>query len=122
MLFFLRACVCTTEFPLLTTKRVFWRGVAEELLWFVSGCTNANLLKDKDVHIWDANGSKEFLSGLGLGHREDGLYLLKCCYLGNESCTENKYSVDCAVNRTSAVLKMIKQSQDSPSQKIFQQN
>lgn len=30
--------------PLLTTKRTFWRGLAEELLWFVSGSTNANEL------------------------------------------------------------------------------
>jgi hypothetical protein len=33
------------SFPLLTTKRVFWRGVAEELLWFISGNTNANYLR-----------------------------------------------------------------------------
>lgn len=51
------------RFPLLTTKRVFWRGVAEELLWFISGCTNANVLKDKGIHIWDGNGSREFLDG-----------------------------------------------------------
>lgn len=31
--------------PLLTTKRVFWRGVAEELLWFIAGSTNAKLLQ-----------------------------------------------------------------------------
>lgn len=67
-----------SEFPLLTTKRVFWRGVAEELLWFVQGCTDANVLKEKNVHIWDANGSKEFLSGLGLGHREEGEKLISC--------------------------------------------
>ena len=42
--------------PLLTTKRVFWRGVAEELLWFVKGSTNAKLLQDRDIHIWDGNG------------------------------------------------------------------
>ena len=30
--------------PLLTTKKTFWRGVAEELLWFISGSTNANHL------------------------------------------------------------------------------
>ena len=60
------------QFPLLTTKRVFWRGVAEELLWFVSGSTNARQLADKNVHIWDANGSKEFLEKRGLGHREEG--------------------------------------------------
>lgn len=67
-----------TSFPLLTTKRVFWRGVAEELLWFVTGCTNAKTLSDKGIKIWDANGSKEFLEKRGLGHREEGIYL--CSY------------------------------------------
>ena len=39
------------QFPLLMTKRVFWRGVAEELLWFVAGSTNAKQLSEKKVHI-----------------------------------------------------------------------
>ena len=60
------------EFPLLTTKRVFWRGVAEELLWFVAGSTNAKLLQDKGVKIWDGNASRDFLDGRGLQHREEG--------------------------------------------------
>ena len=59
-------------FPLLTTKRVFWRGVAEELLWFISGDTSARTLQDKNVHIWDGNGSREFLDKSGLAHREVG--------------------------------------------------
>ena len=41
-------------FPLITTKRVFLRGVIEELLWFIRGSTNAWELRDKGVHIWDA--------------------------------------------------------------------
>lgn len=41
--------------PLLTTKRVFWRGVMEELLWFISGSTDAADLSSRGVHIWDAN-------------------------------------------------------------------
>ena len=57
--------------PLLTTKRTFWRGVAEELLWFVSGNTNAKDLQDKNIHIWDGNGSREFLDNLGLTEREE---------------------------------------------------
>ena len=48
-------------FPLLTTKKVFFRGVVEELLWFLRGQTDGNILKNKGVHIWDGNGSKEFL-------------------------------------------------------------
>ena len=38
-------------FPLLTTKRVFWRGLAEKLLWFIKGRTNANELRDRNVKI-----------------------------------------------------------------------
>jgi dihydrofolate reductase/thymidylate synthase len=58
--------------PLLTTKRVFWRGVAEELLWFLSGDTSAKTLQDKGVRIWDGNASREFLDSRGLQHREVG--------------------------------------------------
>ncbi|KAF4695125.1 hypothetical protein FOZ60_005863 [Perkinsus olseni] len=59
-------------FPLLTTKRVFWRGVVEELLWFIKGDTNAKHLSEKGVKIWDLNGTREFLDGRGLSHREEG--------------------------------------------------
>jgi dihydrofolate reductase/thymidylate synthase len=59
------------RFPLLTTKRVFWRGVAEELLWFIAGHTNANLLQEKGIHIWDGNGSRKYLDSIGLNHREE---------------------------------------------------
>lgn len=40
-------------FPLVTTKRVFFRGVAEELFWFLRGESNISSLVDKGVHIWD---------------------------------------------------------------------
>lgn len=58
--------------PLLTTKRVFWRGVAEELLWFVRGQTDAKLLQKKKIHIWDGNASKEYMQSIGLGHYAEG--------------------------------------------------
>ncbi|KAG5511212.1 hypothetical protein JKF63_07154 [Porcisia hertigi] len=57
--------------PLLTTKRVFWRGVCEELLWFLRGNTNAQMLADKDIHIWDGNGSREFLDSRGLTENKE---------------------------------------------------
>ncbi|RIA75946.1 thymidylate synthase [Anaeroplasma bactoclasticum] len=40
-------------FPLVTTKKVFLRGIIHELLWFISGDTNIKYLVDNDVHIWD---------------------------------------------------------------------
>ncbi|KAL3514677.1 hypothetical protein ACH5RR_027394 [Cinchona calisaya] len=60
------------SFPLLTTKRVFWRGVVEELLWFISGLTNAKVLQEKGIHIWDGNASREYLDSIGLEDREEG--------------------------------------------------
>lgn len=41
------------SFPLLTTKKVFIRGIVEELIWFLSGSSNIKYLADKGVRIWD---------------------------------------------------------------------
>lgn len=58
--------------PLLTTKRVFLRAVTTELLWFVSGCTSSKPLSDAGIHIWDGNGSRDYLDKLGFTEREEG--------------------------------------------------
>ncbi|XP_078431131.1 bifunctional dihydrofolate reductase-thymidylate synthase-like isoform X2 [Wolffia australiana] len=60
------------SFPLLTSKKVFWRGVVEELLWFISGSTNANVLREKGIHIWDGNASRQYLDSIRLDSREEG--------------------------------------------------
>lgn len=44
----------------------------EELLWFVSGCTDGKALSAKGVNIWEGNGSREYLDKVGLGHRREG--------------------------------------------------
>ncbi len=40
-------------FPILTTKKVYWKGVLHELFWFMSGNSNIKYLVDNNVHIWD---------------------------------------------------------------------
>lgn len=56
-------------FPLLTTKKVFFKGIVEELLWFLSGSTNAKDLQAKGVKIWDEWATKEQCAKFG---REEG--------------------------------------------------
>tara|TARA_Y100000389_G_C17455648_1_gene517959 strand:+ start:220 stop:1608 length:1389 start_codon:yes stop_codon:yes gene_type:complete len=58
--------------PILSTKRVPWKSCIEELLWFMRGDTDANILKNKGVNIWNLNSTKEFQSKVGLGHLEEG--------------------------------------------------
>lgn len=48
------------NFPLLTTKKVFVRGIIEELLWFLRGESNIKSLVDRNVHIWDEWAYKNY--------------------------------------------------------------
>lgn len=58
--------------PVLTTKRVPWKSCIEELLWFLRGDTDSNILSKKGVNIWKANSSRQFLDDVGLVHLEEG--------------------------------------------------
>jgi thymidylate synthase len=54
-------------FPLLTTKKVFWRGIVHELIWFLSGSPNIKYLIDNNVHIWDEYPYKNYKLALKNG-------------------------------------------------------
>ena len=58
--------------PLLTTKKVAWKTCLKELLWFIKGCTDNDVLREQKVRIWDGNASREFLDSRGLNHLEEG--------------------------------------------------
>lgn len=47
-------------FPLLTTKKMFTKGIIVELIWFLRGETNIKYLVDNDVHIWDGDAYKKY--------------------------------------------------------------
>lgn len=60
------------KFPLLTTKKVFWKGIVEELLWFLRGKMDSKILEEKGVNIWKGNTSREYLDSIGLNHYREG--------------------------------------------------
>ena len=60
----------TKGFPLLTSKKMFWRGIVEELLFFIRGDTNTLHLEEKKINIWKGNTSREFLDKMGLNYKE----------------------------------------------------
>ena len=53
-------------FPLLTTKKMFFKGVVTELIWFLRGDTNIRYLVDNDCHIWDGDAYKNYLKNFML--------------------------------------------------------
>ena len=59
------------NFPLLTTKKMAWKSCAEELFWFIRGSTDNEELKNKNVKIWNANSSREFLDSRGLYNNKE---------------------------------------------------
>jgi len=59
-------------FPLCTTKRMFFRAIFEELMFYLSGKTDNKILQAKGIHVWDGNTSREFLDKRGLQHYEEG--------------------------------------------------
>lgn len=63
----------STSIPLLTTKRVPWKHCIEELLWFMRGDTDAGILKNKGINIWNGNTSREFLDARGLHAYDEGI-------------------------------------------------
>lgn len=60
------------KFPLLTTKKMFFKGIVEELLWFLRGSVNSKELESKGVNIWKGNSSREFLDANGFHNYDEG--------------------------------------------------
>jgi len=58
--------------PLFTHRKMFIRGIIEELLFFISGKTDTTILENKNVNIWKGNTSREFLDSRGLAHFKVG--------------------------------------------------
>jgi len=78
-------------FPLLTSKKMFTKGVIHEMIWFLRGDTNIKYLVDNDVHIWDGDAYKNYKKKIHEQQEKDGVHGYE--HLTKESFVE-RISVD----------------------------
>jgi len=99
-------------FPLLTTKKMFLKGVFEELMFFIRGQTDAKYLSDRGVKIWEANTSRQFLDSVGLNEYEVGdmgtLYSFNLTHYGAKYQGMNANYEGEGINQFEACLNLIK--------------
>ena len=96
-------------FPLLTTKKMFLKGIIEELLFFIRGHTQSKKLEEKGINIWKGNTNREFLDANGFTDRKEGemgpmygsqwrhfnaIYDIKNIYSRGENEAIQDYTVD----------------------------
>jgi len=62
------SCDVRHSFPLLTTKSMYWKGIVEELLFFIRGNTNTTILSKKSIKIWEPNTNQQFLDKMGFDY------------------------------------------------------
>ncbi|BHF82600.1 hypothetical protein SprV_0802573900 [Sparganum proliferum] len=101
------------DFPLLTTKQMFFRGILEELLWFIRGATDSRKLTEKKVFFWDTSGSRAFLDQQGFVDREEGdvgpVYGFQWRHAGAEYTDYKHDYTGQGVDQLAEVIKRIKE-------------
>lgn len=105
--------------PMLTTKKMFAKGIIEELLFFLRGDTNTKLLEAKGVNIWKGNTTREFLdkkdlTWLPAGHMGKG-YGFQWRHFGGDLDLDNPYKVGIGEEGTDQLAQVIKTLKTNPT-------
>ena len=108
-------------FPLLTTKKMFLKGIIEELLFFIRGDTNSKILEEKGINIWKGNTSREFLDKAGFNNRPDGvmgpLYGFQWRFFGAEYDEKEAKHLSEGIDQLQNVINLI--NNDPTSRRIL---
>jgi thymidylate synthase len=100
-------------FPLLTSKKMGWKTILRELLWFISGSTNNKNLNQKNVHIWDQN-AEEYYSRSDLEEGDLGpVYGFQWRHFGADYVSCDKDYTDQGVDQINLIIKEIKENPTS---------
>ena len=103
--------------PLFTHRKVFLRGIIEELLFFISGKTDTKILEEKKVNIWKGHTSREFLDSRGLQHYKEGDmgagYAFQLRHFGTEYINAETDYTDQGFDQLKDVINQIKNNPTS---------
>ena len=109
--------------PLLTTKKLAWRTCFKELMFFLNGQTDNKILKEKKVHIWDINGSREFLNSRGLFERyEDDLgpiYGFQWRYWNAKYTHSSDNYENCGIDQLKNIIDTLKNPETRTSRRMI---
>jgi len=106
----------TKGFPLITTKKVFMRGIFEELMFFLKGQTNSKILEEKGVNIWKPNTTKEFLTNNNLDYEEGDMgpmYGFQWKHFNAEYTDCKSDYTDKGYNQIEYVMKLLREDPNS---------
>ena len=105
------------KFPIITTKNIFWRGIVEELLFFIRGDTNGHHLIEKKVNIWRDHGSRDHLDNCGLFERAEHdlgpVYGFQWRHFGADYKDATTDYVGSGVDQLKEVIRLIKEDPDN---------
>lgn len=105
------------SFPLLTTKRMYWKGILHELLWFIRARTNSKELEDLGVNIWRGNSTREYLDSIGLHHYMEGecgpIYGFQWRHFNAKYIDSNTDYTGQGIDQLQNIIKLIKKNPTS---------
>ena len=112
------------KIPILTTKKTAWKTCLKELLWFIKGETDNNILQNQGVHIWDANSSKDFMKSRGLEHYSEGklgpLYGYQWRHFNaNYDCITGKPSNEQGIDQLQKIIDSLKDPNQRTSRRLI---
>ena len=111
------------QIPFVTTKRLAWKSCLKELLWFIRGETNNEILQKQNVKIWNGNASREFLDSRGLNHLKENdlgpVYGHQWRYFNAPYTTCNENYKGKGIDQLSNVITQLKDPVEKYSRRII---